>query len=267
MSNYHLITLILTFVIHFVGTLSYAVRIVGVNTKKVALTLSLFNILVLVSRTANTFQAPLVANIIEKDIVAGILTPQEFFFHSIIFSATFGTLIGILCIPTFQRMLGHAVNEFSVSKSMIRVVFKIFDKKFWSVLNKSITIPSAKNLDFSILKGKISFWYVLINLLGTSILTIGVIAAIYAGYLNPDFRTTSSNLSSVINGFATFFMLIFLDPYLSIMVDETVHKKMAENVFRRYMVLLLFSRLFGTILAQFMLYPAAEIISMIAEKL
>jgi hypothetical protein len=85
--------------------------------------------------------------------------------------------------------------------------------------------------------------------------------------LNPDFRTTSSNLSSVINGFATFFMLIFLDPYLSIMVDETVHKKMAENVFRRYMVLLLFSRLFGTILAQFMLYPAAEIISMIAEKL
>ena len=62
-------------------------------------------------------------------------------------------------------------------------------------------------------------------------------------------------------------LLIFLDPYLSIMVDETVHKKMAENVFRRYMVLLLFSRLFGTILAQFMLYPAAEIISMIAEKL
>lgn len=267
MSNYHIFTLILTFIIHLVGTLSYSVRIVGVNTKKVALTLSLFNILVLVSRTANTFQAPLVANITEKDIVAGILTPQNVFFHSIIFAATIGTLIGIILIPTFQRMLGHAVQDFSNSKSIFRVIFRIFDKKFWSVFKSSITIPSIKNLDFSILKGKISYWYILINLLGTSILTIGVIAAIYAGYLNPDFRTTSSNLSSVINGFATFFMLIFLDPYLSIMVDETVHKKMAENVFRRYMVLLLFSRLLGTILAQFLLYPAAQIISMIAERL
>lgn len=267
MSNYHIITLILTFIIHYVGTLSYAVRIVGVNTKKVALTLSLFNILVLVSRTANTFQAPLVANIIEKDIVAGNLNPQEFFFHSIILAATFGTLFGIACIPTFQRMLGLAVQEFSESKSIFKVILKIFDKKFWTIFFKSITVPTAKNLDFSILRGKISYWYILINLLGTSILTIGVISAIYAGYLSPDFRTTSSNLSSVINGFATFFMLIFLDPYLSIMVDETVHGKMAENIFRRYMVLLLFSRLFGTILAQFMLYPAAEIISLIAERL
>lgn len=56
MINQLIIVMCLTFIIHLISTLSYAVRIVSIRTKKVALTISLFNILVLVSRTANTFQ-------------------------------------------------------------------------------------------------------------------------------------------------------------------------------------------------------------------
>jgi hypothetical protein len=46
----------LTFVIHLIGTLAYSVRIAGTRTRRIALSLSLFNILVLVSRTSNSFQ-------------------------------------------------------------------------------------------------------------------------------------------------------------------------------------------------------------------
>jgi hypothetical protein len=51
----------LTFVIHLIGTLAYAVRIAGVRTGRIAVSFALFNILVLVSRTSNSFQGPFLA--------------------------------------------------------------------------------------------------------------------------------------------------------------------------------------------------------------
>ena len=52
---------LLTFVIHLVGTLAYSVRIAGVRTRRIAVSFALFNILVLVSRTSNSFQGPFLA--------------------------------------------------------------------------------------------------------------------------------------------------------------------------------------------------------------
>jgi hypothetical protein len=52
---------ILTFVIHLIGTLAYSVRIAGVRTRRIAVSFALFNILVLVSRTSNSFQGPFLA--------------------------------------------------------------------------------------------------------------------------------------------------------------------------------------------------------------
>jgi Alternate to MurJ len=45
-----LVVCVLTFVIHLVGTLAYAARIAGVRTRRIAVSFSLFNILILVSR-------------------------------------------------------------------------------------------------------------------------------------------------------------------------------------------------------------------------
>ena len=49
----------LTFIIHLIGTLAYSVRISGTRTRRIAISLSLFNILILISRTSNSFQVPL----------------------------------------------------------------------------------------------------------------------------------------------------------------------------------------------------------------
>src|SRR6266516_339104 len=46
---------LLTFVIHLISMLSYAVRIAGVRTRRIAVSLAMFNVLLLVSRTSNTF--------------------------------------------------------------------------------------------------------------------------------------------------------------------------------------------------------------------
>ena len=59
MTTQVIIVLLLTFLINLITTLSYSVRIVGIRTGRIAISFALFNILVLVSRTANGFQASL----------------------------------------------------------------------------------------------------------------------------------------------------------------------------------------------------------------
>jgi hypothetical protein len=78
MTTQILIVLILTFVINLITTLSYSVRIVGIRTGRIAISFALFNILVLVSRTANGFQAPLLAKTVENDIKIGSITLTPF---------------------------------------------------------------------------------------------------------------------------------------------------------------------------------------------
>ena len=72
MDSQLLIICVLTFVIHLIGTLAYAARIAGVHTRRTAISFSLFNILILVSRTSNSFQGPFLAKRIENNIAAGI---------------------------------------------------------------------------------------------------------------------------------------------------------------------------------------------------
>jgi hypothetical protein len=53
-----IIICLLTMAINLIGTLAYAARIAGVRTRRIAMSFALFNILVLVSRTSNSFLGP-----------------------------------------------------------------------------------------------------------------------------------------------------------------------------------------------------------------
>src|ERR1700738_1599905 len=103
MTSQVLIVLILTFLINLITTLSYSVRIVGIRTGRIAISFALFNILVLISRTANGFQAPLLAKTVENDLKHGI-SSNVLVFRYVIFSCTLATVLGGFLIPTFQRV-------------------------------------------------------------------------------------------------------------------------------------------------------------------
>lgn len=140
-----IIVLILTFVINLITTLSYSVRIVGIRTGRVAISFALFNILVLVSRTANGFQAPLLAKTVENDIKVGVFDNIGTF-RLIIFSCTIATIIGACLIPTFQRVLSKAVINFSVHKSMGKLILHSFSKAGILYFKDNMTIPKKKNI-------------------------------------------------------------------------------------------------------------------------
>jgi hypothetical protein len=58
----------LTFIIHLIGTLAYSVPLTGVRTRRIAVSFALFNILILISRTSNSFQGPFLAKRVEQNL-------------------------------------------------------------------------------------------------------------------------------------------------------------------------------------------------------
>jgi hypothetical protein len=266
MTNQIILVLALTFLINLITTLSYSVRIVGIRTGRIAVSFALFNILVLISRTANGFQAPLLASTIEKNINSGhganILD-----FRLIILSCTVASIIGGLMIPTFQRILSIAVERFSIYKSVPKVLFYGFTKTGITSIKENIVVPSSRNITSISLKSDFPWKVFIMNVVSVAIITIGVLSALYAGYFNPEFRTTASSLSAIINGFATILMFVFIDPFLSVMTDDVVLGKTSESLFRKYIVYMVFARVIGTVVAQVMLIPAARLLSFVAGRI
>src|ERR1700691_1559773 len=95
---------LLTFIIHLIGTLAYSVRIAGIRTRRIAVSFALFNILVLVSRTSNSFQGPFLAKRIEANISFGGSHDLLADFRWLLLAASLATILGAVLIPTFQRI-------------------------------------------------------------------------------------------------------------------------------------------------------------------
>lgn len=260
-----LIIILLTFIIHLIGTLAYSVRIAGSRTGRIAVSIALFNILVLVSRTSNSFQSPLIAKRVEENLRGAVTTGMESDFRWLLVSATLATLAGAFLIPTFQRLFARAVVVFGRYRSVPRLFIRGFSPAGVLHLRSSLRIPAIENLTALRTSPRIPAKVLVLNAVAMAIWTVGVFSALYAGYLAPEYRVTASQLSSVINGVATIVMFIVIDPYLSVLTDDAAEGKISEGYFRRSVVLLTGSRLAGTVLAQALLVPGAIAIALLAE--
>lgn len=255
----------LTFVIHLIGTLAYSVRIAGTRTRRIALSLSLFNILILVSRTSNSFQAPLLAKRVEHNLAAGVVGGLGDF-RWLLATASLATVVGALLIPTFQRLLSRWVSVLAERRSLPGMFRRLGSPALAAHVRESAVLPRWANV--TMLRSRALPWGVaVVNTVAMAIWSVGVFAALYAGYLRPDLRVTASQMSAVVNGVATILMFASLDPYLSLMTDDVASGTLIEPHFRRAVVVLTGTRFVGTVLAQVILVPAALWIVTAAEWL
>ena len=255
---------ILTFVIHLIGTLAYAVRIAGVRTGRIAVSFAVANLLLLVARTSNTFQGPLLAKHVEENILSGNISNVETGLRWLILAATLATFLGILLIPTSQRVFASAIEALGSHRSVPRLLLSLFSRAGLRELRGNIRIPSRKNFAHLSLR-RAPYRMLIYNALATALLTVGVFASLYAGCLRPELRVTANNLSAVINGISTVLLFLFIDPYLSLLTDDVASKKVTDADFRRSVVLFGVSRLLGTVIAQFALIPGAKVIAFVAR--
>lgn len=257
----------LTFVIHVIATLAYAVRIAGVRTRRIAVSFSLFGIIALISRTANSFQGPFIAKRVETDIASGLGHDLLADFRIFLLTATVASIAGTLLIPTFQRYFTRAVDHFQINRSIPRLLLHIFSRAGVRYIRYGASVPSRRNVTQLTNGAGVSRRVIALNVVAMSIWTVGVFASLYAGYLEPELRVTCANLSSVINGFATVVLAVVIDPQVSVMTDDVIEGRISENGFRRAMTTLAGARVLGTLGAQAMLVPAALVVVRVAEML
>ncbi|ESR25589.1 lipid II flippase Amj family protein [Lutibaculum baratangense] len=257
--------LALTFVIHLIGTLAYAFRIAGVRTGKIATALSLFNILVLISRTSNSFQGPFIAKRVETDILGVASHHLMSDFSLILASASLATIVGGLLIPTVQRAASAAVDSFSGDRSVPRLLRRAMTPRGMHAMVHAFALPHRASLTALRFGKDLPVGVILLNVFANALWTVGVLAAIYAGSLDPQFRVTASTLSSIVNGVATILLFVIVDPYLAGLTDDVVRGKETDQRFRRVVVWMIGSRLAGTILAQLLLVPSAYVIVWVAR--
>lgn len=254
----------LVFIINLIGALAYAARIAGVRTGRIAMSFALFNVLLLVSRLSNGFLAPLIAKRVENGLVAQSSTSLESDFRLLLLGASVGVFLGVLLVPTAQRLFVHAINAVQPRQSLAGTLLRGVSPGGLRILRTSLAMPHGLTAGRS--KPREVSWRILIaNCLAQSLLVVGVFAALYAGHLDPDYRVTASQLSAVVNGFATILLFLFIDPHLSILTDDVVDGKLSEPSFRRVIVWISISRLAGTLLAQALFLPAALVIVWIAN--
>jgi hypothetical protein len=135
----------LTFVIHVIATLAYAVRIAGVRTRRIAVSFSLFGIIALVSRTANSFQGPFIAKRVELDIAHHMEHGLLGDFRLFLLTATVASTVGAFLIPTFQRYFSRAVDHFQANRSIPRLLLHIFSRGGVSYIRLGARLPSQRH--------------------------------------------------------------------------------------------------------------------------
>ncbi len=255
---------LLTGVIHGIETLSYSARLAGIRKRRLYLAGSLFSLLVLLARTANLIQAPLLGNLVDTAIMAGTTPLLVGSFRLIIFSATTGSLLAALLLPTGINLFAFLITALERSESLGRMLMSIlqtdnFLKKFYRRLEKSARRPRLYH--FLLLREKrVPKSLLLFTVFVASINTVGVLSAIYAGALVPPYRLTAAQLSGVLNGFSTVVLTFFIDPYASLVTDHVMAGKRRPVELSALIACLVTGKILGTVLAQLMLLPCARLV-------
>lgn len=263
----------MTTIIHLINTLNYSVRLAGVKTKRLAIAFSLFNVIFLISSTANTVQAPLLAKISDK-LFAGVergsalysenLVSLSWDIRLVLACATIGTVAGTMLIPSFVRIMSKGIFLFERTGSIPLLLALLFSPGKLRKVMADVYLPGTETVNRSH-HPDIPKKLLTLNVLIIGVFTTGVLSALYAGSLVPEFGKTAAMLSSLVNGGAQILLATIVDPTVANITDQSIRGVRSEADVKSMVMYLAFSRIAGTLLAQVIFIPAAELIRLVAH--
>lgn len=277
----------LTALIHLINTLIYSVRVSGVRTGRLATALSLFNVIFLISSTANMIQGPLLATIVEGAIHRGGLggitgaVEREMIFppryleqmdilagdiRLVILSATLGALVGALLIPASVEVFVRAIMVFDKVGSVPgMILMALYSPRRLARYTGPVPAgPPGRDNAGHPPDPDLPWLFLAANVLVTGVFTTGVLSALYAGALYPGYRASATMLASIVNGVAQVLFATVVDPTAARITDQALQGRRAETDVRRMAYYLAGTRLAGTLLAQALFEPAAHLIRWVA---
>ncbi len=256
---------LLTFIIHCIDTSSYALRMAGVKSGKVAISAALFNFLFLFSRTATSLQIPLLTKWVETEILAGGSVDISAQLHVLIGVSTVGTVAGALLIPATQRLLHVIVGRIASTHSVIRSLLYYVTAKGRAELRHSNVKQGLPIYSYLTLPLQGPFKALAANTIAIAFLTISGFSAIVAATITPELRGTSVSLFSLLNGISTVISIVLVVPAIAIFVDGTKDETINESSFHNFISWLVVSRIAGTLFAHAALGPTAQLANFISH--
>jgi hypothetical protein len=163
-------------------------------------------------------------------------------------------------VPSAHRAISKISIKYSVIKDELKLYLWVI-KSVPKIFRKGgFVIPSINNI-----KGLLNFEGIpikifLVNIVSESFTYIAVYACLFAGIMHPEVRMTSLSMVAVFQGLTALLSNLFVEIKLGLITDETASKKIPQAKFRKIIIFYLLSRLVATILAQFMLISAADLV-------
>lgn len=270
--------MIITFVVQGVTIGAYAARLSGVETGRIATSISLFNLFVTFGRLANIFASVTVGPLTDhagdaaaKFFAAGrmadlahLQSTLEWQLRLIIFAGTVGMVVFALFLPMFIYMFKRGVRSFEKRGSIPHSLFRLADPAVIGDVLRANRVPTLPRIrQFSI--AHLPMRMLVFNIVITAVYSIGVVSSFYASVLDPISARTALSLSGIINGIGTIAFTLFVDPTSSMITDEAVHGKRPIEDVRSMVFFLALTAIVGTLVSQIIFWPSAKLIEIVAH--
>ncbi len=268
--------MVITFVVQGVTIGAYAARLAGVQTKRIATSISLFNLFVTAGRLANLFMAFFVGplsdeagNAVAKlqGNPAAVNAWQHGFdvqLRLIVLAGSAGMFVFALFLPMFTYLFRRGVHSFEARGSVPHSLARLISPAVIADVLRSQHLPSlaeVRSFDWRRLPGRL----LVFNTVVMCVYAIGVQASFLASVLDVGVARTAISLSGVVNGVGTVAFTLFVDPTSAIITDQAIHGKRTVEEVRAMVFYLSLTAIVGSLLSQAILYPAAVVIELVAR--
>lgn len=267
--------MVITFIVQGVTIAAYAARLAGVQTKRIATSISLFNLFMTAGRLANLFMVffvgPLsdgagraVAKSADPAIAAAWQHTFEVQLRLIILAGTAGMIVFALLLPMFTYLFRRGVHSFEARGSIPHALTRLLVPRNIGDILRAQRLPSFAQIrayDWRAMPRRL----LIFNLLVTAVYAIGVQASFLASVLDVGVARTAISLSGVINGIGTIAFTLFVDPTSAMITDQAIHGRRTVEEVRSMVFYLSLTAIVGSLLAQLIFYPAAVVIEYVAR--
>ncbi len=266
----------ITFVTQGVTIGAYAARLAGVQTHRIATSISLYNLFMTVGRLATLFSVFFIAPLSDAaGNAAGQLQSHpldlaiwqhvfELQLRLIVLAGTAGMVLFAILLPMFTYLFRRGVRSFEKRGSVPHAVAQLL--KVANVIDvlRSEHLPSLAQLR-SFNWRTVPKRLLISNILVTCVYSVGVQAAFLASVFDPAVARTATSLSGVINGVGTILFTLFVDPTSSMITDQAIHGSRTVEEVRTMVFYLSLTAIVGSLLSQLIFVQAALVIEYVAR--
>lgn len=269
--------MLITFVVQGVTIGAYAARLAGVQTKRIATSISLFNLFSTASRLANLFSVVLIAPLSDSAgnaikvltghdpvAVAAFQSNYGWQLRFMVLGGTLGMMVFAAFLPMFTYMFRRGIDSFERRKSILAALKQLVLPSVVRDILRSNRWPTWAELTSFSMHGLPKRLFIF-NVVVTGVYAIGVPAAYLASVLDVEAARTAVSLSGVINGIGTIAFTLFVDPTAALITDQAIKGERGVSEVRAMVFFLSLTAILGTIVSQLILWPSAEIIVYVAH--